>query len=100
MKLHITASHIKGGRKRSHSKCPIALALRDNGYITSQVGPISVRFFDENSSYIKRLLDICAHEYLMTSKVFHWIDQYDKTGEANPCTLQFIGQHVYLMEGG
>lgn len=63
-KIPITQDHIKRGTRRNLNFCPIALAVRDAGFI-----PVSAGYYD---------ITVNGKKYETTTHVYEWMDWYDQ----------------------
>ena len=63
MKVQVTANHIKRGCRKSMSRCPISLAVKEAGgtYVLTANGVIS---FEINRKVCDQLLDLKVIEFI------------------------------------
>jgi hypothetical protein len=77
--ISVTQTHIECGARGDEDSCPIAMAMRDAGYLDPEVYEDAVVFFDGN--------DKITYKHSSESRDF--INTFDTGGPVTPTTFVF-----------
>ena len=75
MKIKVTEKHIKNGTRKSINSCPIALALKSQGYKWAFVDADCIEAGKEKKTKTETITEV--EYYRSTAKVVNFIERFD-----------------------